>query len=196
MIITQAFRDAIFTNNIGLTTVDTHFNYVAFISSSRTPNDLDTLASLPTELDRILISSANLSYVGSRFKIDYTISTSDAVCATSIILAKDSTSSLITLTNATAVFFVVGNLIEIETSAGYIETSILAKTGDVITINSPINALIGGLVRKKITHIAVLCNAIGSINPVDLIFCFFPEKFFKDSSATKQIITSYELLGE
>ena len=195
MIRTQAYNEALFTNNIGLSTVDINFNYLAFLSTTQVLNELSNLASVPTEIDRVLIDNTNLSYINSTFKFDKTIASSDVVCATSIIQAKDSTSTIITLDNATSVFFEVNNLIEVQTTAGYIESGIFAKTGDNITIQSPINALVGGLVRKKVSHIAVLCNATSTPNPVDLIHSFFARKFYKDSTADRHQILQYKARG-
>lgn len=195
MIRTQAYNEAEFTNNIGLTTIAVNFNYLAFLSTTQVLNELSNLGSVPAEIDRILIDDTNMSYVNSVFKFDFTIDSAEVVCATSEIQAKDSTSTIITLDSATSSFFEVNNLIEVETSEGFIESSIFAKTGDDITIQAPINALITGLVRKKVSHIAILCNATSTPNSADLIHSFFARKFFKDSTAPRHQILQYKARG-
>ena len=83
MIRTQAYNEALFTNNIGLSTVDINFNYLAFLSTTQVLNDLSNLGSVPTEIDRILIDDTNMSYLNSVFKFDFTIDSAEVVCATS-----------------------------------------------------------------------------------------------------------------
>lgn len=195
MIRTQAYNEALFTNNIGLSTVDINFNYLAFLSTTQVLNELSNLGSVPAEIDRILIDDTNMSYINSVFKFDFTIDSTEVVCATSEIQAKDSTSTIITLDSATSSFFEANNLIEVETSEGFIESSIFAKTGDDITIQAPINALISGLVRKKVSHIAILCNATSTPNSADLIHSFFARKFYKDSTANRHQILQYKARG-
>ncbi len=195
MIRTQAYNEALFTNNIGLSTVDINFNYLAFLSTTQVLNELSNLGSVPAEIDRILIDDTNLSYVNSVFKFDFTIDSAEVVCAISEIMAKDSTSTIITLHSSTSGSFEVNNLIEVETSEGFIESSIFAKTGDDITIQAPINALVSGLVRKKVSHIAILCNATSTPNPTDLIHSFFARKFYKDSTADRHQILQYKARG-
>lgn len=193
MIRTQAYNEALFTNNIGLSTVNINFNYLAFLSTNQNLDTFSNLSSIPTEIDRISINDSNMSYVNSIFKFDFTISNGDVVCATTQVLSKDSTSTIITLDVGS--YFEVNNIIEIETPGGFIETSIVAKSGNNITIQAPINATIGGTVRKKVSHIAVLCNSTLTPNPSDLIFAFFTRKFFKDSTAPRHQILQYKARG-
>lgn len=186
MAIFQMFRDEFFLHTIGTSAPILKATHITFISfGARDINDLDSLASLPNEIDRIPLTSGNMSWVGKRFTFDFTIPNSNAVCATSIITAKDSTSTIISLTSGSAVFFEINNLIEIETSAGFIETKIIAKSGNNITISSPINALIGGLARKKVSHMIVLCNTTITPNTAtDTCFLWIKNSFFKDSTAS------------
>lgn len=113
MAIFQMYRDKLFTHALGSSTPILKNTHIAFISfGARDINDLDSLASLPTEIDRIPLTSGNMSWVGKRFTFDFTIPNANVVCPTSIITAKDSTSTIITLTSGSAVFFEVNNLIE------------------------------------------------------------------------------------
>lgn len=193
MAIFQMFRDKFFIHTIGTSSPILKATHIAFMSVGRDIKDSDSLNTLTTEIDRIAISSSDMSSLSKRFTWDFTINNSSCVCPTSIITAKDSTNTVITLTTATAVFFEVGNLIEVATSGDYIESKIIAKSGDNITISSPINALVGGLVRKKVSHMIVLCNSTMTPDLVnDLCFLVFPDKFFKDGSASLAKTLAYD----
>lgn len=192
MKITEAFNQAIADNLLGTSTI-LDINYVAFLSSRYDLNSLDNLGTIPTEIDRIAISLSDMSYVNKRFIFDFSIDADKCVCPTATISAKDSTSTIITVDSASS--FDVNNLIEVETDTGFIETGILAKNVNDITIISPINAKITGKIRKKVSHLAFLCNATSFINSSDLIFTFINKVFYKDSTAVFPIKRSFEFFS-
>lgn len=183
-ILFQKHRSAYFNNLIGTTTPLLNCNYVSFISYAKELKDTDDLSTIPYEIDRKSITPSNMSFVFNLFSFDFQIGTSQCVCPTSIITAKSVDSRTITLTTSTSSGFAIDNLIDIQTSEGFIESKIIAKTGDNITIDNPRNATIGGLVRKKVSHIIILCNATATRNINDQVFLSFNNSFYKDSTAT------------
>lgn len=180
----QKFKDAFFTNLIGATTPLLNCNYISFISYAKELKDTDTLASIPYEIDRKSINPSNMSFNFNIFTFDFDIASSECVCPTSVIQSKSSDSTIITLDSITSVDFDQDNLIDIETSGGFVESKIIAKSGDNITLDSPRNAIIGGLCRKKVSHLIILCNATSTRDPDDLVFLSFNNSFYKDSTAS------------
>lgn len=182
-ILFQSHRNAYYENLIGATQPLININFVAFISYSKELRDSDNLGTIPYEIDRKEIISTDMSYSGKIFTLNLDIGSSECVCPTSEIQSKDSTSTIITLDSGTSSLFEVNNLIDVETEGGFIESKIIAKSGDNITIDNPRNATIGGLVRKKVTHLILLCNATSTRNTGDMMFLSFENSFFKDSTA-------------
>lgn len=182
-ILFQKHRAAYFNNLIGTTTPLLNCNYVSFISYARELKDTDDLSTIPYEIDRKAITSSNMSFVFNLFTFNFEISTSECVCPTSIIEAKSTDSRTITLNSSTSSSFEVDNLIDIETSGGFIECKIVSKTGDDIILDSPRNAVIGGIVRKKVSHMIILCNATSTRDTNDQVFLSFNNSFYKDSTA-------------
>lgn len=190
-IITQAYRETLFNNNKGAndSTLVTHAN---FISSYEDPSDFDNLSTLPVEIDRIVLTTGNMSFTNKEFTFNFDIPEANCVCPTTSISSKDSTNTLLTLNDASS--FAIGNLIEVETSLGYLETGIVAKSGNTITIKEPLAVSIGSVVRKKVSHIGILINASITISSTDLIMLWIKQAFFKDSTAKLNEIYKYELL--
>lgn len=179
----QKHREAYFNNLIGITTPLLNANYISFISYSKELKDTDDLSTIPYEVDRKAIASGNMSFVFNLFSFDFEIGTSECVCPTSVIEAKSSDSRTITLNSGTSSFFEVDNLIDIQTSGGFVECKIIAKSGDDIILDNPRNAVISGLARKKVSHMIVLCNATSTRNIADQVFLSFNNSFYKDSTA-------------
>lgn len=182
-ILFQSHRNAYYENLIGSTQPLININFVAFISYSKELKDPDNLGTIPYEIDRKEINTTDMSYLGKIFTLNLEIANSECVCPTSEIIAKDSTSTIITLHSSTSSSFEVNNMIDVETEGGFIESKIIAKSGDDITIDNPRNATIGGLVRKKVTHLILLCNATSSRDVGDMMFLSFENSFYKDSTA-------------
>lgn len=182
-ILFQKHRTAYFTNLIGTTTPLLNCNYVSFISYAKELKDTDDLSTIPYEIDRKAITSSNMSFVFNVFSFDFEISTSECVCPTSIIEAKSLDSRTITLNSLTSSDFEINNLIDVETSGGFVESKIIDKTGDDIILDNPRNALIGGLIRKKVSHMIILCNATSIRDTNDQVFLSFNNSFYKDSTA-------------
>lgn len=179
----QSHRVAYYENLIGTTQPLININFVSFISYARELKDSDNLGTIPYEIDRKEINTTDMSFSGKIFTLNLDIGSSECVCPTSEIQSKDSTSTIITLDSGTSSSFEVNNLIEVETEGGFIESKIIAKTGDDITIDNPRNATIGGLIRKKVSHLILLCNATSTRNTGDMMFLSFENSFFKDSTA-------------
>lgn len=191
MIITQAFKEAFFANLIGTTTPILDNNYIAFISYYKQILNTNNLFNFPNELDRIQLTSSNKSYLNSAFTYDFTIPVSRCVCSTTTISSKDSTSSILTVASSSN--FEVNNLIEVETINGFIERNILAISGNNITIDTPTNVIISGILRKKVSHLVILVNASNIVNKTsDQIFATFESKFFRDGTASLQIKRKFD----
>lgn len=179
----QSHRNAYYENLIGATQPLININFVSFISYARELKDSDNLGTIPYEIDRKEINTTDMSYSGKIFTLNLDIGSSECVCPTSEIIAKDSTSTIITLDSGTSSSFEINNLIDVETEGGFIESKIIAKSGDDITIDNPRNATIGGLVRKKVTHLILLCNATSTRDTGDMMFLSFENSFYKDSTS-------------
>lgn len=179
----QSHRNAYYENLIGTTQPLININFVAFISYARELKDSDNLGTITYEIDRKEINTTDMSYSGKIFTLNLDIGSSECVCPTSEIIVKDSTSTIITLDSGTSSSFEINNLIDVETEGGFIESKIIAKSGDDITIDNPRNAVIGGLVRKKVTHLILLCNATSTRDTGDMMFLSFENSFYKDSTA-------------
>lgn len=193
---TTQFKEIQFKHFKGESTPLFNITHLAFTSKNSVQVDTDDLSTNTSEVDRIAILNSEMTYNlnTSIFTIDLVIPNNKVVCPTSIITAQPS-STIITLTSSTFGAFKIGDLILLPTSSGDIETEIININSGLnqITVNNALSVTIGGLCKKKISYIAILCNSNNTPSPTDLIYKWLRNPFYKDSASTKPIKIQFKI---
>lgn len=190
----QGAINALFAHLIGIDTPVLNINYMVFISYCKTVSDGDLLNTYPYEVGRVEINDSNKSGTGKKFTFNFNIPVSSCICQTAEVTAIDATKTIVTVDSA--VDFEVNNLIEIETSEGHIERSIIAISGNDITVDTALNPIIGGTLRKKITHMIALSDATVTPNGLtDRIFLTFKVSFYNNGTASLPVKKAFEILS-